>query len=146
MFIYGLRDFALIWFLTKIILVYLFCIFCAFLLSPLFFYILTSVLSIISFIIIIKDIERRYPRISFVNPQSRIFAFPKNSTHRKVSYYFSFVGTSFFIVSVIFIGAHSGNLHALGNILPAITIFLVFYPAVVNLALLLHPISHAEES
>ncbi len=145
MFLFGLRDRDLIAQILRIVLCHAAVLLLVFLLSPVLFYIGAISGTLLSARMIVAEVVKRHPAISFSQQIRRVYAFPKNSLHRRISYYYAISGTVFFALAVIYIGAHAGSLGDLPNLLPAMFIFALGYPGVVNLILLLHPISRAEE-
>ncbi len=145
MFLVGLRDRDLIAQVLRTILGYMAGLLIAFLFPPIFFYPLAIVLTHQSASLIVAEVARRYPAISFSQQIRRVYAFPRNSLQRRISYHYALSGTIFLVLALFYIGAHSGSPYRLRDVGGAIFVLALGYPGVVNLILLLHPISHSEE-
>jgi hypothetical protein len=123
MFLFGLRDHDLVAQVLKLVAGYMAALLVAFLLPSASFY------------------------LSFGERIARSYAFPRNRLHRRISYYYAVVGIVVsFLPALLFIGGHSGSLGELRSVWPALFFLAIGYPGVVNLFLLWHPVSRAEES
>lgn len=76
----------------------------------------------------------------------RTYAFPRTSSQRWIAFRYALLGTFlFFLPALLFIGSHAGSLRELRDLRPAMFVLALGYPSVVNLILLLHPVTRAEE-
>jgi hypothetical protein len=147
MFLFGLRDHDLVAQVLKLVAGYMAALLVAFILPSASFYLIATAATCLSAGLIVAEVAKRYPAISFGERIARSYAFPRNRLHRRISYYYAVVGIVVsFLPALLFIGGHSGSLGELRSVWPALFFLAIGYPGVVNLFLLWHPVSRAEES